>query len=155
MDSLIKRLDPEILNALKAHDSKKAGVLRLLKSALHDEEIIKRARLDSESKPAELTSEDEIKIVRKEVKKRLDAIEKFTAGNRLDLAEVEEYEINCFKEYLPAEMSAEELRTIVEQVVKENSEVKDFGKIMKLAMERLGGRAGGDKVAGIIKELLK
>jgi hypothetical protein len=146
MDSLIKRLDPEILNALKAHDSKKAGVLRLLKSALHDEEIIKRA---------ELTSEDEIKIVRKEVKKRLDAIEKFKAGNRLDLAEVEEYEINCFKEYLPAEMSAEELRIIVEQVVKENSEVKDFGKIMKLAMERLGGRAGGDKVAGIIKELLK
>lgn len=146
MDSLIKRLDPEILNALKARDSKKAGVLRLLKSALHDEEIIKRA---------ELTSEDEIKIVRKEVKKRMDAIEKFKAGNRPDLAEVEEYEINCFKEYLPAEMSAEELQTIVEQVVKENSEVKDFGKIMKLAMERLGGRAGGDKVAGIIKELLK
>ena len=146
MDSLIKRLDPEILNALKAHDSKKAGVLRLLKSALHDEEIIKKG---------ELTSEDEIKIVRKEVKKRVDAIEKFKAGNRLDLAEVEEYEINCFKEYLPAEMSAEELRTIVEQVVKENSEVKDFGKIMKLAMERLGGKAGGDKVAGIIKELLK
>jgi len=146
MDSLIKRLDPEILNALKAHDSKKAGVLRLLKSALHDEEIIKRA---------ELTPEDEIKIVRKEVKKRVDAIEKFKAGNRLDLAEVEEYEINCFKEYLPAEMSVEELRAIVEQVVKENSEVKDFGKIMKLAMERLGGKAGGDKVAGIIKELLK
>jgi len=146
MDSLIKRLDPEILTALKTHDSKKAGVLRLLKSALHDEEIVKRT---------ELTPDDEIKIVRKEVKKRLDAIEKFKAGNRPDLMEVEEYEINFFKEYLPAEMSDNELRTIVEQVVSENSEIKDFGKIMKLALERLSGRAGGDRVAGIIKELLK
>jgi len=147
MPSLISKVNEEITTAMKAHDAKRTGVLRLLKSALADEEIAKRS---------ELTEEDEIKIVRREIKKRLDAIEKFKAGNRNDLAEQEEYEIGLFNVYLPAEMGDEELRSIVTSVITENPDLKaDFGKAMKAVMEKLGGKVGGNRVSGIIKELLK
>ena len=103
-----------------------------------------------------LEDSDIIALVRKDVKRHLDSIEQFKKGGRDDLAQKEEVELKVLRSYLPKEASPEEIRQIVKKVIDETnaSGKKDFGKVIKAAMEKLKGAADGKAVSSAVNELL-
>ena len=108
-------------------------------------------------KKQDLTDEEVLKVLKREAKKREDSIAIFTTGNRADLAAKEQAELVLIKKYLPAEMSADELRPIVASVIAETgaSAPSQFGLVMKAVMTKAGGTADGAVVSKIVKEMLK
>ena len=152
MTELVKRLEADYLTAVKQKDQAKVDIYRLLKSALKNEEIEKRtdrSQLDG------LNEEDVIKVLKKEAKKRQEAIQLYTSGGRDDLRKKEESELSIIKEYLPSELADEEIKNIVKKVIQDNSlSQQDFGQAMKLVMAELKGQADGKRVGLIVKELL-
>ena len=146
MSSLKDKIERDFTAALKQRAAVKLSTLRLLKSAIE-----KRAK----ERPGELTDEDILKIIRQEVKKRQDAIEMFGRGNRTDLADKEKEELAVLADFLPPELSAEQLKAIVAQVIKENNfTAADFGTAMKAAMAATGNGSDGQRVSALVKELL-
>ena len=146
MSSLKDKIERDFTAALKQRAAVKLSTLRLLKSAIE-----KRAK----ERPGELTDEDILKIIRQEVKKRQDAIEMFGRGNRTDLADKEKEELAVLADFLPPELSAEQLKEIVAQVIKENNfTAADFGTAMKAAMAAAGNGSDGQRVSALVKELL-
>lgn len=137
----------QIAEALKAKDEVRLSTLRMLSSALNYEKIDKRR---------DLTEEEEIAVVKKEAKKRNDAIEAYTKAGAKDRADLEGKELSILKEYLPEEMSESELSLLVEQVIKEvgAKQVSDMGRVIGVVMQKSGGRADGSKVAAKVKEHL-
>jgi uncharacterized protein len=137
----------KIGEAMKAHDEVRLSTLRMLSSALNYEFI---------SKQHELSEEEELTVVKKEAKKRKDAIEAYEKAGAKDRAEQETKELRVLKEYLPEEMSDAELIKIIESVISETgaSEMKDMGKVIGMVMGKTGGRADGSKVSVLIKEKL-
>ncbi|MGM0384300.1 MAG: GatB/YqeY domain-containing protein, partial [Thermodesulfobacteriota bacterium] len=95
-------------------------------------------------------------VISSEIKKCKEAIEKFNQGARHDLVEKEELEIKILSDYLPPQLSAEEIKGIVQQAIEETaaSGPKDLGKVMKVSMAKLAGRADGREVNNIARELL-
>jgi len=152
MTELVKRLEADYLTAVKQKDQAKVDIYRLLKSALKNEEIEKRtdrSQLDG------LNEEDVIKVLKKEAKKRQEAIQLYTSGGRDDLRKKEESELTIIKEYLPSELADEEIKNIVKKVIQDNNlSQQDFGQAMKLVMAELKGQADGKRVGQIVKELL-
>ena len=146
MSSLKDKIERDFTAALKQRAAVKLSTLRLLKSAIE-----KRAK----ERPGELTDEDILKIIRQEVKKRQDAIEMFGRGNRTDLADKEKEELAVLADFLPPELSAEQLKEIVAQVIKENNfTAADFGTAMKAAMAAAGNGSDGQRVSALVKKLL-
>ncbi|HOZ36557.1 MAG TPA: GatB/YqeY domain-containing protein [bacterium] len=143
--SLSTEIDADLKSAMLAHRQELVDLLRLLKSALKNE-MISLIKSD-------LTDEEALKVIRREAKKREDSIAIFTTGNRADLAAKEQAELNLIKKYLPAEMSENEVRSLVEAVLAESAD-RQFGVIMKSVMAKAGGRADGTLVSKIVKELL-
>lgn len=143
----------DIKNAMRAKNELKLSVLRMLSSAIHNKEIEKRAKTGKEE---ELGEEEIVAAIRTEVKKRRDAIQEFEKGNRKDLVDKESAELKILEEYLPAEISDEEIEKIVKDVVAGFGEItqKDFGRIMGEVMKRVKGQASGDRVSGAVKKLL-
>jgi len=141
------KIQSDLNQALK--DKKKAEVstLRLLLSEIHNQEIAKQA---------ELTKEDIIKVVQKEVKRRKEAIEAYQKGNRDDLVAKEKQELEILNKYLPQQMSSKELETIIQSVIKETgaSSISDFGKVMGAVMGRVKGQADGKAVSESVKKAL-
>lgn len=150
-------LTTRINDALKAGDDIRVSTLRLLSNALHNEEIAKQK---------ELSEEEELQIVRRQLKQRDEAIEalrqaqgKLTSASQEDLEarlKKEAQEAEILKEFLPAQMVTEELEKIVEQVISEvgASGPQDFGKVMGQVMARVKGQADGNKVAEVVKQKL-
>ncbi len=145
---LIKRIDDELKSALRQKDSARVSTLRLLKSAIHNLSI---------EKQSELKQEDIIAVIRKEAKQREDSIEKFKQGNRRDLADREERELEILKEYLPEDMDQEELIAIIRESIKESGAegIKDTGRVMKLVMPKVKQRANGKTVSALVNRELK
>lgn len=153
-----ENLVEQVQEAMRAGDALRVSTLRLLSSALHNEEIDKRRKL---------TDEEELAIVRRQVKQREEAIEalrqaqgKLTSSSEAGLKvrigqETKEAEI--LREFLPLQMSKEEIARTVEEVVKEAKVIgpQDFGRVMGLVMARVSGRADGKLVAQIVTEKLK
>ena len=137
----------QIIDAMKAKDELRVSTLKLLSSALHYE-IIK--------KQADLTSQEEIEIVRKEAKKRKDAIDIYDKAKEKDRAEKEKKELLILQEYLPKEVSDEELEKIVIETISEvgAKEIKEMGKVIGVVMGKVKGRAEGGKVAELVKSKL-
>ena len=135
------RLKADSFAALKDHNQPRVDVLRFLISL-----IDKRAL---QLPPGQMTEAEEIAVLRKELRNKEEAKEMFVKGNRDDLVKQLDYEIIVVKEYLPAEMSQEELENIVDQAVL--SEGKEFGKVMKIVMTKVAGRVGGEKIAPMVK----
>lgn len=144
---IAKTLSEQIKEALKKGDSVRVSTLRLLSGALHNEEIAKQK---------ELSEEEEIAIVRRELKKREEAVEAYEKGGRLESSEKEKKEAEILKEFLPAQMSEEELAAIVERVIGEigASSPQDFGKVMGAVVARVKGQAEGKTVAQIVQQKL-
>lgn len=141
-------IEADLKSSMKNADQDKVGILRLLLSAIHNEEIAKRGR----GEEGILTSEEEIVVLKREAKKRKESIELYLKGGRNDLAEKEERELKFIGQYLPAELSREAIEEVVSKVVAAGN--KDFGTAMKESMKELKGQADGKLVAEVIKSLL-
>ncbi len=144
---IAETITQKIAEAMKAKDEIRLSTLRLLSSALNYEKIAKQH---------DLTQEEELAVVRREAKKRKDAIEAYTKAGAKDRAEKEGEELAILEEYLPAQMSDEELQRIVQEVVEELKPqgMQDMGKVMGVAMAKVQGRADGTKVSEIVKAKL-
>jgi len=128
--------------SLKAGDREKANALRLIVNELQ--------------KAAKEGGADEVAVLQRERKRRLDAAEAYRDAERSDLAESEEREASIIEAYLPEQISDAELRAIVGDVVAESgaSSPKEMGKVMSAVMPQVKGRADGKRVSAIVQELL-
>ena len=138
-----QRLTQDMKAAMKAGDKERLGVIRFLLST------IKNAEID---KGAELTDKEAQKIVVKQIKQINDAIEQFKAGGRDDLVQAEAAKVEILKEYLPKQLSDQELEEVVNQVLAELGEVKNLGQVIGLVMKQVDGRADGARVAQLVRQ---
>jgi len=146
----------QIADALRAHDGFRLTTLRGLSSALNYEFIAKQH---------ELSEDEEITVVRREVKKRGDTIETYknlqnakTPNVKIgDQIEKEQKEIDILREYLPPEIDEKELSDLVDQAVKDTGakEIKDMGKVMGIVKEKVGNKADGSRIAEMVKAKLQ
>lgn len=144
--SLEATIDTQYKEALKAHDSVTVGVFRMLKSALKNAAIEARHAL---------SSDEEVAVLQREVKRRRESIAVFTDGGRKDLADTEQVELTILEKFLPAQMADDQLEAIVQEVItSQNATAKDFGKVMGAVMAKVKGQADGTRVTPIVKKLL-
>lgn len=138
----------DLTKAMKGRDKERLSVLRGLKAEIKNKQV--ELRLE------DLTDEQIFGVIKSEVKKRKEAIEKFVEGSRQDLAAKEEAELKMLFGYLPPQLSEEEIKEILAQVIQEVSASgpKDLGKVMKSAMAKFEGRADGREVNRLARELL-
>ncbi|MGI5826284.1 MAG: GatB/YqeY domain-containing protein [Patescibacteria group bacterium] len=144
---LKSQIEQEVKEALKAGDQTRLSVLRLLLAAIRNEEI---------NKNKELTQEEEIAVVSRQVKQRREAAEAYRKGDRVDLAQKEEVEIEILNNYLPQQLPEEKVREIVQEVIEALPETDkgNFGKVMGAVMARVKGQTDGNTVSRIVKETL-
>lgn len=144
---ILEKINSDFKDAMRAKDEIKVGALRILKSEIKNAEIDKRS---------ELTEEEILKVIAKKVKQHKDSIESFQAGGRADLVEHEQKQMAVLAEYLPKQMSEDEVRAIVKAVISETgAKQSDFGKVMKEVLARAKGQTDGSVVSKIAKEELK
>jgi uncharacterized protein YqeY len=144
--SLLEQVKSDITTAMKAGERERVGALRLVSSELQ------KAHKDA----AAGTEADEVAVLQRERKRRLEAAEAYREAAREDLAEGEEAEAALIEAYLPAQMSDEELHAIVGDVVAETGAAspKEMGRVMSQVMPRVQGRADGKRVSAVVKEKL-
>ena len=138
------KLKRDSTEALKNHDQKMVDTLRFLISLIDKKEL---------SLPVgEMTEAEEIRVLRKELKNKEESREMFVKGGRNDLVAQLDYEIEIVKSYLPAEITEDQIKKVVDEIIggKENN----FGLVMKEVMTKLGGEVEGSTVARIVKEKL-
>jgi uncharacterized protein YqeY len=139
---LTEQVRTDINAAMKAGERERAGALRLVLSELQ--------------KAAKDGSDDELAVLRRERKRRLEAAEQFRTAGRAELAAQEEAEAGLIDGYLPAELPDAELNTMVSEAIAETgaSDPKDMGQVMKVVMARTAGRADGKRVSARVREAL-
>lgn len=144
---MFETIKKDLMNAMKEQDKFKLSVLRMLKSALQTEEINKK---DS------LTDDEVLNVIKKQVKVRTASLEEYKTYNRIDLASELEKEIDILKEYLPKELSEEELDNIINSQFEElkPESIKDMGKVIKAVSVIVGTRADMSLVSKKIKDKL-
>lgn len=144
---LREQIEQQMKGALKTGDAFLLSTLRFLMASIKNLEIEKRA---------EATDEDVISVVQKQIKQHRESIEAYQKGGRKDLEEKEKYELGVLLKYLPAQMTEEEVRIVVAEVIGQLPEVdrKNFGKVMGAVMGRVRGKADGGMVSKVVKELL-
>jgi len=152
-DEFVMKLEQKIMAELKtamlARDEKTLRSLRAVKAAIL---LAKTA----EGSGGELKEEDEIKLLQKLVKQRKDSLEIYQQQKRTDLAQKEQEEIDVIEKFLPKQLSAEELKTLLTQIITEvgAASVADMGKVMGTATKQLAGKADGKTISAMVKELL-
>jgi len=147
--TLQEKIIADMKDAMRAHDELRVSVLRMLIAAVKNKEIAERGR----GKSGELSDDEVLVVFKTEVKKRRDGAEGFRAGGRAESAEKEDAERGMIECYLPAELSDEEIKKLV-QPLAEGRGVDEFGRVMGVAMKAAGGRASGDRVGAIVKDML-
>ena len=138
----------DLKEAMKAKDKITLEALRAIKTAILNEKTAAGAK--------EMTEADELKLLTKLRKQRVESATIFREQNRLDLAEPEEAQIEVIERYLPAMMSEEEMRAKVAEIIAATgaSSMADMGKVMGQATGAMAGRADGKVISGIVRELL-
>jgi len=148
--TIAEKITKDMITAMKARDDKSLLTIRMMKSAIKNKEIEKRAPLeDAES----------IQVLGTMIKQRKDSIEAFTKGNRPELAAVEAEQITLIESYLPKEASAEEIASAVRSIIAEigSPTIKDMGAVMKATMAKFqatGSRVDGKAVSEAVKKAL-
>ncbi|WP_044642375.1 GatB/YqeY domain-containing protein [Risungbinella massiliensis] len=144
---LIEQLQTDMKAALKNKESERLSVIRMVRAAIKDAEIEKRQAL---------TDEEALQVVAKAVKQRRDSAAEYEKANRQDLAEKEQKEIDILIDYLPKQLSEEELRTIVQETVQElgATSKKEMGKVMGAVLPKIAGKADGKEVNRLVQEYL-
>jgi len=146
--SLLKqRIDQDIKVALKSKDTVRVNVLRMLKSEIKYREI---------DKGSELSDDEVISVLSSSIKKRKDSIQQFEKGGRDDLVAREKAELELIFKYLPEQLTEEELSQIISQAIKEVNAAgaSDLGKVMKVIMPKVKGRADGKRVNQMVSSQL-
>lgn len=144
---LKQRLYEDLKKAMKTKDEIRTRTLRLIISSIKTLEV---------EKMTEATDDDVFRVLSKECRKRVEAIEAYKKGGREDLVNEEQRELEIIKSYMPKQLSEEELKEIVKNVVEEtgSSSIKDLGRVMKVLMPRVKGRADGKTVNNIVRQIL-
>lgn len=147
--SLFDQINEDIKKAMLAREKEKLEALRAVKAAFL------LAKTEG-GVATELTAEKEISIIQKLIKQRKDAADIYRTQNRADLFEPEEYQAEIISAYLPAQMSEEELKIAVAEIIKEQgaTSVKDMGKVMAAANAKLAGKTDSKTISGVVKGLL-
>ena len=145
---LSEKIDADLKMGIKQKDIPRLSALRLLKTAITNKMI--------EKKVSELKDEGILALIRRNIKRHKDSIEQFQKAGRDDLVKKEKDELEVLKSYLPKESSPEEIKETVKKVIDEikASGKKDFGKVMKVSMEKLKGACDGKTLSAIVNELL-
>jgi len=161
---LQEKINQEIKKAMQEKSELLLLTLRGINAAIKNREIEKRTKLSKTEKDiakleklSKLTEEEIIEVISSEAKKRRDSIVEFKKGNRNDLVEKEEKELEIIKKYLPEQMSEEQVKEEAMHVIKEIGAVgpKDTGKVMAALMPKLKGKSEGGTVSKVVSELLK
>ena len=145
--SLKNQITEDMKTAMRAKDSARLGAIRLLLSAIKQREVDDRI---------ELTDADVISVIEKMLKQRRDSITAFESANRVDLADIEKYEVGVLQTYMPKQMSDDVIDAIINQVIADSgaSGAKDMGKVVGLVKPLVAGMADMGKVSGLIKTKL-
>lgn len=145
--SLSERLNEDLKQAMKNQDKFKLSVIRMIRSAIKYVEIEKKQPLDDQ---------EVLEILSREVKQRKDSLQEFEKAGRHDLVEPLKHEIAIIGEYLPQQLSEDELKAIVQETIQEAgaSTKADMGKVMGALMPKVKGRADGKLVNQIVMQLL-
>ena len=145
--TLISELEGEVQEAMRAGDAPRRDALRLIVASL------KSAEKDL-LRP--LSEDEELQVLQRERKKRLEAAEAFRAGGREEQAEKEEAELDVLEEFMPEPLSEEELERIVDDAIAENgaTSLRDMGRVMADVMPQVAGRADGSAVGQLVREKL-
>jgi uncharacterized protein len=146
--SIKTQLNDSLKDAMKSGDEVRKRTVRMALASIKQVEVDKRIELDD----AAVTG-----ILQKEVKNRREALEEARKANRADLIEANETEIRVLEAFLPKAMPAEELRAIVQAAITETgaSAPADMGKVMKVVMPKVAGRAPNDMISATVRELLQ
>ena len=146
--SLENTIKEAIKTAMRAKDKVALDSLRAVKSQIL---LLKKESLD-----AEVSAEQEIAILQRMVKQRKDSYDQFSAQGRNDLAEVEEAQIKVIEQFLPKQLSTEELEAEMKNIIAETGaeSMKDLGKVMGIASKSLAGKSDGKSISEMAKKLL-
>lgn len=147
--SLEQKIMADLKTAMLAKDEAGLRSLRAIKAAI----IIAKT---AEGAKGEINEEDEVKLLQKLVKSRKDSLEIFQQQNRPELAKKEEEEIAVIEKFLPKQLSANEIKTQLTQIITETgaSSPADMGRVMGIATKQLAGKADGKTISALVKELL-
>jgi uncharacterized protein YqeY len=148
--TLQERLDSDLKEAMRAKDTTKLGVLRMLKSAL------KYAAIAKSGAEAELSDAEAAQVMRKQAKQRQDSIESFEKGGRAELAKKEREELSILNTYLPQAMTADELAEIVRDTIAEVGATSkaQMGAVMKALQVKIAGRVDGKTLSQEVQKRL-
>ena len=147
--ALEQQLTSEIKNAMRAKDSLRLEALRAVKSAI----LLAKTQSGASE---ELSEAQEIQLLQKLVKQRKDSAAIFTEQNRADLAEPEKAQAAIISEFLPQQLTADEVEAIVADIIAETgaSSMKDMGRVMGLANQKMAGQADGKTISTVVKQKL-
>jgi uncharacterized protein YqeY len=142
------KIDSDCKTALKSGEKLKVSTLRMILAEVKNAEIAKRGNL---------SEEELLAVVTREAKKRNESIEEFGKGGREDLVAKESEELAIIQAYLPEQMSDDEVRSILEETIKEvgATSTGDLGKVMAKLMPKIKGKADGKKVNQMVREMLQ
>ena len=140
--TVLEQVQSDVRTAMKARDRERAAALRMVVDVLQQD--------------AKLGKGDEVAVLQRERKKRVEAAEAYEGAGRVDQAKAERFEAELIEGYLPQQISDEELGQLVAAAVEETgaSEQRDIGRVMSALMPKLGGRAGGKRVSAAVRERL-
>ena len=145
--SLIARMEEEVKQAMLARDNERRDTLRLILSSLKSaEKELQRP----------LSDDEELQVLQRERKRRIEAEQAFRTGGRLEQAEGEQRELEVMREFMPEPLEEDELEEIVDDAIAENgaTSMRDFGRVMADVMPQISGRADGSEVSQIVREKL-
>lgn len=145
---IVTRIQEDLKSAMKQREQIAVSTLRLLSAALKNEAIAKRG---------DLVEADELRVLQREVKRRKEAIESYTAAGSRDRAEKETAELAVLQRYLPEQLDPTAIEGVIQTVIQETGAKgpQDFGTVMKRAMQQLQGKADGRMVQETAKRLLQ
>lgn len=145
--SLIARIEGELKEARLARDEDRRDALSLVLNAL---------RTSEKELQRPLSDDEELQVLQRERKRRVEAADAFRAGGREEQAEAEEYELDVIEEFMPEQLSEEEIEDIIDDVISEvgATNIRDMGRVMAGVMHQVSGRADGSLVSQLVKEKL-
>src|SRR2546430_10212924 len=145
--SRIETIEGELREAMKARDAERRDALRLILNALKgSEKELQRP----------LSEDEELQVLQRERKRRVEAAEAFRAGGREEQAESEERDLGVLEEFMPEPLSEEDLETIIDDAIAEcgATSIRDLGRVMADVMPQVAGRADGSSVSQLVREKL-
>lgn len=150
--TLMDAINTDLKDAMRSKDKVRLRTLRSLRAALKNEEIDRR----EDGSESTVSEQDQLAVLRKQVKQREDSIEQYEAAGRDDLVEKEKAELAVLEEYMPEQMTDEELEETLREIIDEvgAESMADMGPVMGRAMSELRGRVDGNRVQEVVKEIL-